>query len=218
VVPFHVVGVVQEFPSAPRDSFMVANRTYLEAADHAGGPNVVFARADDPTGTAHRIAAATASDGTIVKDINEQSKQTASSITTVDLRGVSRILEAFTVILAAAAMGLFVALGLVERRQEFATMAALGARLRDISAFVWSEAGLVLVAAMVLAGGLGWLLSEMLVAMLQHVFDPPPDALAVPWRYLLELCGAAVVGAGVATGVASRGLARMQVGAILREE
>jgi putative ABC transport system permease protein len=71
---------------------------------------------------------------------------------------------------------------------------------------------------MVLAGGLGWLLSEMLVAMLQHVFDPPPDALAVPWRYLLELCGAAVVGAGVATGVASRGLARMQVGAILREE
>jgi hypothetical protein len=31
----------------------------------------------------------------------------------------------------------------------------------------------------------------MLVAMLQHVFDPPPDALAVPWRYLLELAAAA---------------------------
>ena len=35
IVPFHVVGVVQEFPAAPRDSFMVANLCYLAAADHA---------------------------------------------------------------------------------------------------------------------------------------------------------------------------------------
>ena len=49
VVPFHVVGVVQEFPSAPHDSFMVANLPYLQAADHGGGPNVIFARASgDP--------------------------------------------------------------------------------------------------------------------------------------------------------------------------
>ena len=36
VVPFHVAGIVQEFPSAPRDSFMVANVGYLQAADHTG--------------------------------------------------------------------------------------------------------------------------------------------------------------------------------------
>ena len=30
VAPFHVVGIVQEFPSAPKDSFMVANLGYLE--------------------------------------------------------------------------------------------------------------------------------------------------------------------------------------------
>src|SRR5262249_34844418 len=34
VVPFHVVGVVQEFPAAPRDSFMVANLAYLARATH----------------------------------------------------------------------------------------------------------------------------------------------------------------------------------------
>jgi putative ABC transport system permease protein len=218
IVPFHVVGVVQEFPSAPHDSFMVANLGYLQTADHAGGPNAVFAKADDPPGVAARIASATRADGTIVKNISDQSRATASSITTVDLRGVSRILEVFTVLLAAAAMGLFVALALVERRQEFATMAALGARIRDIGAFVWSEAGLVLVAGLVLACGLGWLLSEMLVAMLQHVFDPPPDTLAVPWGYLVELAGAAVLGAALAAALALRGLSRMQLGAILREE
>jgi putative ABC transport system permease protein len=218
VVPFHVVGIVQEFPSAPRDSFMVANLAYLQEADHSGGPNVVFAKAGDPPAAARRVAAATKADGTMVKSINEQTARTVSSITTVDLRGISRILEVFTVILAGAAMGLFVVLALAERRHEFATMAALGARLRDIGAFIWSEAGLVLLAATVLAAGLGVLLAEMLVAMLQHVFDPPPDHLAVPWRYLLILAGAAAGGATLATAFAARGLARLPLGSILREE
>ena len=71
---------------------------------------------------------------------------------------------------------------------------------------------------MVLAAGLGWLLSEMLVAMLQHVFDPPPDHLAVPWRYLIELGGAAVLGTLAATAIAARGLARLPLGAVLREQ
>src|SRR5207253_11488152 len=74
VVPFHVVGVVQEFPSAPRDSFMVANLAYLQAADHAGGPNVVFAKAGDPPTVARRVAAATRGDGTIIKDIGQQTQ------------------------------------------------------------------------------------------------------------------------------------------------
>ena len=218
VVPFHVVGVVQEFPSAPRDSFMVANLSYLQAADHAGGPNVVFAKSGDPSATASRVAAATRTDGTTVKDINQQTQQTISSITTVDLRGISTILEAFTVLLAAGAMGLFIALQHVERRQEFATMAALGARLGEIRAFVWSEAGLVLAASVVLAAGLGWLLSEMLIAMLQHVFDPPPDRLAIPWRYLVELVGGAAIATLLAVAIAGRTLSRMPLGAVLREQ
>ena len=49
VVPFHVVGIVQEFPSAPKDSFMVTNLAYLERATHSPGPNVVFAKVNgDP--------------------------------------------------------------------------------------------------------------------------------------------------------------------------
>jgi putative ABC transport system permease protein len=217
VVPFHVVGVVQEFPSAPRDSFMVGNLGYLQAADHAGGPNVVFAKSSDPGPTSRRVAAATRGDGGIVKNIDQQTQQTVSSITTVDLRGISRIEEIFTVALAAAAMALFVTLAVIERRHEFATMTALGASLREVGSFVWSEAAIVLGAGLVLAAGLGWLLSKMLVAMLQHVFDPPPDHLAVPWGYLLGLGGAALVGGVLATALAGRRLRRMQLGAILRE-
>jgi putative ABC transport system permease protein len=153
-----------------------------------------------------------------VKNIRQQTQQTASSITAVDLRGISRIEEAFVLVLAAAAMALFVAVGLAERRQELATMAALGASLRRAASFLWSEAALVLLAALGLAALLGWLLAEMLVAMLQHVFDPPPDHLAVPWAFLGSLGGAAVVGGLAAATLAALQIRRLPIGAILREE
>ena len=219
VAPFHVVGVVQEFPSAPRDSFMVTNLAYLQSVTHDLGPNVVFVKASSgPVALAHRVADVARSSGAVVKNIRQQNAQTVSSITTVDLAGISRIEEAFAVLLAAAAIGLFVLVALAERRHELATMEALGASLRSVAAFVWTEAALVLGAAIALAALLGWLLAEMLVAMLQHVFDPPPDHLAVPWTFLGALTGAAVLGGCVAVALASRGLARLRLGTILREE
>ena len=218
VVRFHVAGIVQEFPSAPRDSFMVGNLSYLQSADRAGGPNVVFAKSADPSATARAVAAATRSDGTIVKSIAEQVPQTASSITTVDLHGISNIEEAFTLALAAAAMALFFALEVIERRHEFATMAAVGATQRSIGAFAWSEAALVLAAGVLLAAVLGVLLAAMLVAMLQHVFDPPPDQLAIPWAYLGELAGAAVVSTALGAAITARWLRRLPLGTLLREQ
>jgi putative ABC transport system permease protein len=219
IVPFHVAGFVQEFPSAPKDSFMVANLSYLESVTHAGGPNVVFAKVNGyPPDVARRVAAATSSAGTKVDNITVQGARTSSSITTVDLTGISHIEQAFAIVLAAAAMALFVALGISERRQEFATMAAIGAPLSRISAFLWTEAAIVLAVGLALAVGLGWLLSEMLVAILKHVFDPPPDALAVPWSFLAGLAGAAVIATLLATAIASRGIRRLQLGEILREQ
>ena len=219
VAPFRVVGIVQEFPSAPKDSFMVANAGYLQRVTRDPGANVVFVRAGgDPSALARRVAAATAPFGVSLKDIRAQTAQTVSSITTVDLRGISRIEEAFALVLAAAAMALFVAVGLAERRQELAIMVALGASLRQAAAFLWSEAALVLTAALALAALLGWLLAEMLVAMLQHVFDPPPDHLAVPWAFLGGLGAAAVAGGLAAAALAALLIRQLPLGAILREE
>lgn len=219
VVPFRVVGAVQEFPSAPRDSFMVANLSYLQKADGAGGANVVFAKSsEDPAVVAARVASATKGFGVTVKDIRQQAVQTVSSITTVDLTGISRLEQAFAILLAGAAMWLFVTLVVNERRHEFATMAALGASLRDIGAFVRGETIAVLIGATALASVLGWLLAEMLIAMLQHVFDPPPDHLAVPWGFLGLLTAGALAGAALASLAAYRSLRRLPLGSILREQ
>ncbi|MDX3102040.1 hypothetical protein ACIBO5_08385 [Nonomuraea angiospora] len=62
-------------------------------------------------------------------------------------------------------------------------------------------------AAAVLGGLCGWALSRMLVAVLSGVFDPPPDALAVLWAYLVVLAVlgvAAPLAAGAATVRAAR--------------
>jgi putative ABC transport system permease protein len=219
IVPFHVVGIVQEFPSAPRDSFMVANLTYLERHASSGGANVLFVRTSgDPRLVARAIAAATGSAGTSVRDIRQQAVQTTSSITTVDLSGISRIEEEFAVALAALAVVLWISLALAERREELATMRALGASLREVGAFLWSEVALVVGAALALSALLGWLLAEMLVAMLTHVFDPPPDRLAVPWPFLAGLGAATVVAAVAAVALGLVWVRRMSLGAILREQ
>jgi putative ABC transport system permease protein len=219
VVPFHVAGVVQEFPSAPRDSFMVANLRYLQAADHAGGANAVFAKTSgDPPGVARRVAAATRSDGTSVRNVSEQTAQTVSAITAVDLHGIASIEEAFVIVLAAAAVALFLALAVAERRKEFATMAAIGATLREVAAFLSSEAAFVLAAAVPLAALLGWVLAQMMIALLQHAFDPPPDHLAVPWAFLGGMLAAAVVASAAGVALARRRLQRLPLGSVLREQ
>jgi putative ABC transport system permease protein len=219
VAAFHVAGIVLEFPSAPHDSFMIANLGYLQRVTSDPGPNVVFAKTtDDPVAVAHRVAAATHGDGAIVGDIRHQTAQIVTSITAVDLAGISAIEEAFAIALVIAAIALSVGIALAERRHEFATMAAIGATLREIAAFLWSEAALIVVAGLALATLLGWLLAEMLIAMLQHVFDPPPDHLALPWGFLGGLGGAAVAAAVLAVALAALGVRRLPLGAILREE
>src|SRR5439155_26669264 len=90
----------------------------------------------------------------------------------------------FAIVLVAAATGIFVLGAVAERRHELATMTAIGASLRQVGAFIWSEVGMVLIAGSLLAALLGWLLARMLVAMLTHVFDPPPDHLAIAWGFL----------------------------------
>jgi putative ABC transport system permease protein len=218
VAPFHVVGTVQEFPSAPRDSFMVANLGYLDGLTHSQ-PNVVLAKTSgSPTAVASRVATATKPFGAEVKNIDQQAAQTVTSITTVDLTGISHLEEVFAVVLVAAAIGIFVLTAVAERRHELATMTAIGASLGEVGAFIWSEVGVVVIAGGVLAAGLGLLLAQMLVAMLTHVFDPPPDHLAIPWGYLALLYAVALLAGIAGSAIAHRALGRLPLGRILREQ
>ena len=66
-----------------------------------------------------------------------------SSLTAVGLAGLTRIELAFAVIMVAGAVGLVLALGLAHWQRGFAVLSALGAKPRQLGAFLWSEGLLI---------------------------------------------------------------------------
>ncbi|MFE7565591.1 FtsX-like permease family protein [Streptomyces sp. NPDC057539] len=184
-VAFHYVGVAKEFPTAPKDSFFVANASYVAEAT---GSDAIGAFLLDTGGTHHKRVAAELrhrlGTGATVTDLTQTRGTVGTSLTSVDLSGLTRIELVFAVLLAAGSGGLALALGLAERRRTFAIATVLGATRGQLRGMVITEA--LLLSAGGLAGGalIGWVLSEMLVKVLTGVFDPPPDALAVPGGYL----------------------------------
>jgi putative ABC transport system permease protein len=193
-VRFHYAGVVKEFPTAPRDSFLVANADYVAKAtgNPAVGTFLIDTGSASPRAVADRIRARLGTTAT-VNDLTSTRHVVASSLTAVDLGGLTRLELGFALLLAAASTGLVLALGLGERRRTFAIARALGARPRQLGAFVWAEAAFVTAGGVVAGVLAGWALSEMLVKVLSGVFDPPPAQLAVPWVYLATITVVAVV-------------------------
>ncbi|MEH0550935.1 ABC transporter permease [Streptomyces sp. B21-101] len=207
-VPFHYAGIVKEFPTAPKDSFFVANAAYVAKAT---GSDAVGAFLLDTGGSHQQQIAAhlhrQLGTGATVTDLTQTRGTVGTSLTSVDLAGLTRIELAFAVLLSAGAGGLVLALGLAERRRTFAVATVLGAKSGQMRGMVLTEA--LLLATGGLAGGalIGWALSEMLVKVLTGVFDPPPASLSVPGGYLALTAGAAVVAvlAAALNGIRSAG-------------
>jgi putative ABC transport system permease protein len=200
-VPFTFIGVVREFPTAPTDSFLVANASYVaEATGDAAAEIVLVKAAGDPATAAAAIRAALGKEsGLKVTDIGETADRIGSSLVAVDLHGLTALELAFALPIMAGAVGLVFALGLEERRRTFAILLALGAKARHLGAFLWSEALVVYVIGMASGFVIGIAVAWVLVKMMTHVFDPPPEALAIPWSYLglLAAVGLAAVCASV---------------------
>jgi putative ABC transport system permease protein len=204
-VPFHYAGIVSEFPTAPKDSFFVANADYVaqRTGSDAVGAFLVDTGGKDTAGVAkglRDLVGPTAA----VTDISTTRAKVGSSLTAVGLSGLTRVELAFALVLAAGAGGLVLALALNERRRSFAVARALGARRRHILAFIGGEVSVVAAGGAVAGVALGWALAEVLVAVLTGVFDPPPAALSVPWVYLTGMAAAVVVALVVASALITR--------------
>lgn len=211
-VAFHYAGVVKEFPTAPRDSFLLANAAYVAQAT---GSDSVGAFLVDTGGTGVatvadelRLRVGTAA---AVTDVQSSRRIVGSSLTAVDLRGLTRVELGFALALAAAATGLTLWLGLNERRRTYAIAAALGASRRQLGSFVWAESAIVTAAGLVTGAVCAWALSNMLVEVLQGVFDPAPDQLAIPWGYLVGVAAIAAVSTVAAATAAVRAARRPNV-------
>ncbi|MGI8714095.1 MAG: FtsX-like permease family protein [Solirubrobacteraceae bacterium] len=193
-VPFRYQGVAKEFPTAPKDSFFVANQAYVAArtGSDAVGTFLVQTDGTSPATVSRRISRLVGSSAQVT-DIVNQRQVVGSNLTAVELSGLTRIELGFALVLAAAATGLALGLGFQERRRTFAIASALGARRRQLGGFVWGESIFVTAGGLVLGAGIATALSITLVDVLTGVFDPPPDVLTIPWTYLLAVTVAVIV-------------------------
>jgi putative ABC transport system permease protein len=208
-VPFHYIGVAKEFPTAPRDSFFVANGSYVAKAtgSDAVGAFLVQTDGSDPAAVAQRIRAQVGT-GAQVTDIVNQRQVVGSNLTAVELSGLTKVELGFALLLAAAATGLALGLGFQERRRTFAIASALGAKGRQLGGFVWSESVFVTAGGLLLGAVIATGISDMLVKVLTGVFDPPPDVLSVPWSYLAAVTALACGTVAAAGAITLRALRR----------
>jgi putative ABC transport system permease protein len=210
VVPFHYVGIAREFPTAPRDSFLVANASYVAQRTGSAAAQTLLVRTNgSPPGVANAIRTVLGpASGATVQDVVTQQRITLSSLTAMDLAGLTKLELSFALLLAVASSGLVLGLGLAERRRTFAIASALGARRRQLAAFIWSEAAFVALGGVVLGGVAGWWLAYVIVKILTGVFDPPPSHLSVPWIYLAAFVAATAAAVMAAAASALRATRR----------
>lgn len=206
VVPFRFIGVAREFPTAPKDSFLVANANYVAEKTGSDAAEVVLMRT---SANAERVAVAARNiletlPGAKVTTLGQTQAIISSSLTAINLQGLTTLELGFSVLMIMGVAGLIMALGLAERRRNFTILSALGARSAQLGVFLWSEGLIVVIGGALFGIVAGFGLAEALVTILTGVFDPPPDALSIPWVYLaLALatalaCGAAAIGGGQA--------------------
>ena len=211
-VPFHYAGIVKEFPTAPKDSFFVANADYIAKVT---GSDAVGAFLIDTGGTnqsavsadlQRRLGAAAT-----ITNVTQARSQVGSSLTSVNLAGLTRLELVFAVLLAASAGGIVLAVGLAERRRSLAILSVLGARRRQLRGLALSEGLLITVGGLIGGALIAWGLSQMLVKVLTGVFDPPPSVIAIPWGYLTITVLAVVAALGTAAMVSARASTRPAV-------
>ncbi len=207
VVPFRFVGTAREFPTAPSDSFLVANAAYIAQQTGSNTVETILMRTTESPATVADRASATlgSTSGATVRSIDDVRNTINSGLTSISLKGLTQLELAFALALAAAGGGLVLSLGLEERRRTLAIASALGAKPRQLASFVWSEAILILVGGLVGGAALGLAIAHVLTKLLSHVFDPPPQHILIPWAY----CSLIVLVTTSVTMLAAAGMVRL---------
>jgi len=143
--------------------------------------------------------------------VTQARSQVGSSLTSVNLAGLTRLELVFAVLLAASAGGIVLAVGLAERRRSLAILSVLGARRRQLRGLALSEGLLITVGGLIGGALIAWGLSQMLIKVLTGVFDPPPSVIAIPWGYLTITVLTVVAALGTAAMVSAQASTRPAV-------
>lgn len=198
--------MAREFPTAPKDSFLVANANYIAKMTGAPAAEYALIRAGgDANKVAGEVRSALADAPALqVKDIGSVSHIIGSSLTAIDMSSLTKIELSFAILMAASAAGLILFLGFADRNRNFVILKVIGAKPRQIAGFLWAEGALISVGGLLFGLLSGVSISWMLVKLLTGVFDPSPETLSIPWTYVLATLTTVLVSIFAAVTVAIR--------------
>jgi putative ABC transport system permease protein len=214
-VDFRMAGVALEFPTAPKDAFLVANLAYVAA--QTDNPAISYLLARQDSSSARSQLQQRLGNGWTVTDLSTTTAQLANSVTSVDLGALVGLDVAFALLIASLGVSLFLLAGLSERRRELATMRAVGASPSQMRATVAAEASAIGAVGIVIGLVTGGLVGLALLSILAGIFDPPASLPVVPPLALAGLLVAVGAGLVLAVLVGARAIGRIGVLSALRE-
>ena len=216
-VDFRMVGIALEFPTAPKDAFLVANLSYVR--QQTGNERISFvlaAAAGDPAESGRRLAARLGR-GWAVTDLTTVNARLANEITSVDLAGLVWLDVAFAIAIGGCGIALFLLASLADRRRELATLVAIGAEPGQMRTLLSAEAAAITASGVTVGLVSGAIVGWSLLQILSGVFDPAPDRAAIPVVAIAALIVVVSVAAAVAVGFAVQAIRRLDVVGALRE-
>jgi putative ABC transport system permease protein len=210
-VPFHVVGTIKEFPTAPKDSFIVANLTYLQHVTHDTSISTFLMSSTNPPQTAASLRKSLGV-GWQVNDIvsSRTAVATVSGLAATDLSGLARLELGYALLFTLVVTALTLGLGIIERRRALVVLGVLGATRRQRSAFLAGEGRLLIGTGVVTGIVIGMSLGFLLIKLLTGIFDPPPEGMTVPGTYVGAIILAALVAGFLSLSVLNRWSARVR--------
>ncbi len=216
-VTFQVVGVAREFPTAPKDSFLVVNQEFLQQQIGSDTVATFLVRAaGDPAQLANTLRTHFADPTLQITSINSVTAQLTSTLTTISLDTLTRIEWLYTIMIAVVALLIFLLSLLAERRTEYATLTALGATPAQRNSFVFLEAGISGLVGLTIGTLVGIGLTQVLVTILTAIFDPPPSHMLLPLNTIGLLLALVAAGLILSSGAVALILQRLAPAQVLR--
>jgi len=218
----HLVGLFHRLPGFPEGATLLTSlRTYVAATGQTRA-NVFLARTavPGPDGLRQAIQALRAGPGRM-DQLTIETTRTAlgkdqSSLTALNVRGLIGLDGTYTLLMAAAAVSIFVFGLVLERRREYVMLRAQGAAQGQVRALVVGETAVVAVSGLVAGVLVGLGMGALLVHVLQPLFVLRPSVV-VSGGGVAILVGLAFVATLGSAFAASAVLRRLRPTELLRE-
>ncbi len=222
-VTLRVLGLFDRLPGFAQGANLVVNLGYYERATGVNTTDFFLLRSDDPGhgGLAHALASlrsGPARNDRLTIDTTETTiDKDQSSLTALNIHDLLSLDSFFTLLMAAAAAGIFVFGLLLQRRREYVTLSAQGMSTREIRILVVGESAIVAACGLVAGVVIGAGMAALLVHVLRPLFVLHPVFTSAT-RDVALLAGLAMVATVAAALAATALLRRLRPTELLREE